>query len=103
MCPLFRSANVLIADYAPTAAGEIAVGRAAQNGHFWRRILCQVVCWALEAFGQPLAGDGGMRGLEGADRWQALRWWPKRAFGEIAGQGADQCGHGVRAGRAARP
>jgi hypothetical protein len=45
MCPLFRSANVLIADYAPTAAGEIAVGRAAQNGHFWRRILCQVVCW----------------------------------------------------------
>jgi hypothetical protein len=47
MCPLFRSANVLIADYAPTAGGEIAVGRAAQNGHFWHRILCQVVCWAL--------------------------------------------------------
>jgi hypothetical protein len=78
-------------------------GRAAQKGHFWRRILCQVVCWALEAFGQPLAGDGGMRGLEGADRWQALGWWPQRRFGEIAGQGANQRGHGVRAGRAARP
>jgi hypothetical protein len=72
-----------------------------QNGRFWRRILYQVVCWALEAFGQPLAGDGGLRGLEGTDRWQAGEWRPKRAFSEIAGQGADQRGHGVRAGRAA--
>src|SRR5690348_6684219 len=68
-----------------------------------RYVLRWIVLWALQAFGQPVTGDGGVRGLEGADRGQALGWWPQRAFGEIAGQRADQRHHGVRAGRAARP